>query len=89
MKKILGIELGSTRIKSVLIDEETNVMKMHIYSAFTYLGEQKFENFLDGIFENVEKTTISASESEINSFNTFMTKYKKALSVERLASEVL
>ncbi len=60
-----------------------------VLALFTYLGEQNLENFLDGIFENVEKTTISASESEINSFNAFMTKYKKALSVERLASEVL
>jgi sugar (pentulose or hexulose) kinase len=60
-----------------------------VLALFTYLGEQNLETFLDGIFENVEKTTISASESEINSFNAFMTKYKKALSVERLASEVL
>jgi sugar (pentulose or hexulose) kinase len=60
-----------------------------VLALFTYLGEQNLETFLDGIFENVEKTTISASESEINSLNAFMTKYKKALSVERLASEVL
>ena len=32
---------------------------------------------------------VSASESEIKSFRVFMTKYKKVLSVERLASEVL
>lgn len=60
-----------------------------VLALFTCLAEQNLETFLDGIFENVEKTTLSASESEINSFNAFMTKYKKALSVERLASEVL
>ena len=76
MQKILGIELVSTRIKSVL-------------ALFAYLGEQNLDGFLDGIFKNVEKTTISASESEIKSFSVFMTKYKKILSVERLVSEVL
>ena len=32
---------------------------------------------------------IKEFESEIKSFSVFMTKYKKVLSVERLASEVL
>ena len=31
MKKILGIELGSTRIKAVLIDEEANVLATGLY----------------------------------------------------------
>jgi len=31
MKKILGIELGSTRIKSVLIDEDANVLAQGVY----------------------------------------------------------
>ena len=31
MKKILGIELGSTRIKSVLIDEKANVLAQGAY----------------------------------------------------------
>lgn len=60
-----------------------------VLALFAYLGEQSFEDFLDGIFENSEKTTISASETEMKSFNAFMKQYKKALSIERLASEVL
>jgi len=60
-----------------------------VLALFAYLGEQSFENFLESIFKNVEKTTLSASKAEIESFNSFMTKYKKALSIERLASEVL
>ena len=60
-----------------------------VLALFSYLGEQNLEDFLEGIFANTEKTTLSASEAEIKSFNGFMTKYKKALSVERLASEVL
>ena len=60
-----------------------------VLALFAYLGEDNLDSFLNGIFENVEKTTVSASESEIKSFSLFMTKYKKVLSVERLASEVL
>ena len=60
-----------------------------VLALFAYFGENNLDSFLDGIFKNVEKTTISASESEIKSFSVFMTKYKKVLSVERLASEVL
>ena len=51
MKKILGIELGSTRIKSVLIDESTNVIAQ---------GSYEWENELvDGLWsyslESIEK----------------------------------
>ncbi len=60
-----------------------------VLALFTYLGEQSLENFLESVFKNAEKTTLSASEADIKSFNAFMSKYKKALSVERLASEVL
>ena len=42
MKKILGIELGSTRIKSVLIDESANVIAQ---------GSYEWENTLiDGLW---------------------------------------
>ena len=60
-----------------------------VLALFTYLGGQDLESFLDGVFENSEKTTVSASDAELKSFNAFMIKYKKALSVERLAEEVL
>ena len=60
-----------------------------VLALFSYIGEQSLENFLENVFKNAEKTTLSASEAEINSFNAFMIKYKKTLSVERLASEVL
>ena len=51
MKKILGIELGSTRIKSVLIDENANVLAQ---------GGYEWENILvDGLWsyclDEVEK----------------------------------
>ena len=60
-----------------------------VLALFTYLGKKDLESFLESVFENSEKSTLSANEAEIRSFNAFMTKYKKALSVERLASEVL
>ncbi len=60
-----------------------------VLALFACLGEQNLESFLDGVFENGEKATISASEAEVSSFNAFMINYKKALSVERLAAEIL
>ena len=60
-----------------------------VLALFTYLGEQNLESFLDGIFADTEKTTVSASNSEVNSFKLFMKKYKQGLAVERLAVENL
>ena len=60
-----------------------------VLALFAYLGEPSLESFLDKIFANVQKTTVSASETEIKSFSIFMDKYKKGLEVERLAAEIL
>ena len=60
-----------------------------VLALFTYLGEQNLESFLDGIFADTEKTTVSASNSEVNSFKLFMKKYKQGLAVERLVVENL
>jgi len=60
-----------------------------VLALFTLLGGQALDRFLGGVFENSEKSTVSASEAETNAFQAFMTKYKKALSIERLAGEVL
>ena len=60
-----------------------------VLALFAYLGEQNFEQYLENVFKSAQKTTVCASEDEINSFNLFMVKYKKSLVVERLASEVL
>lgn len=48
-----------------------------------------FTKFLDGIFKNVDKTVVMASEKEIEKCNRFMTRYKKALKGEKLISETL
>ena len=66
MKKILGIELGSTRIKSVLIDEKTKVIAQ---------GSFEWENeLIDGLWsyslKNIEKGLQA-------SFNSLATDYNK------------
>ena len=54
------------------------------------IGKAKdLEAFLDGIFLNAQKTTVSASENEVKAFKLFMEKYKNGLAVENLAAEVL
>ena len=60
-----------------------------VLALFAHLGEESLEDFLDGIFKDVQKTTVSANEAEVKSFAAFMEKYKSGLSIERLASEVL
>ncbi len=60
-----------------------------VLALFTYLRESNFENFLDTIFKDAQKSTVTADEKETNAFSKFMETYKKGLSVEKLASEVL
>ena len=60
-----------------------------LLSMFRYYGKESLGDFLDDIFRDTESTTVEASEGEKTSFGSFMEKYKKALAIERLASEVL
>ena len=52
-------------------------------------GEKNIESFLDGIFENAEKSTVMATAEQIKSFDAFLEKYQKFLAVEKLAAEQL
>ena len=60
-----------------------------LLAMFRYYGKESLPDFLDDIFRDTESTTVEASEGEKTSFGSFMEKYKKALAIERLASEVL
>ena len=60
-----------------------------VLALFAYLGEKSLESFLDKIFANAQKNTVSANEKELKAFAAFMKKYKKGLEVERLAAERL
>ena len=60
-----------------------------LLALFALTGGGCLENFLTKIFKYNEKSTISANEKEIKSFNLFMAQYKKALCAERLLGGVL
>ena len=60
-----------------------------LLALFSYCGKKDLGAFLDDIFLNVQKSTVSASEKETKSFTAFMEKYKKGLAIENLAAEVL
>ena len=60
-----------------------------LLAMFAHSGEKSLEAFLDGIYGDAEKTTVSADESEKRSFAAFMEKYKRGIAVEKLASEVI
>ena len=56
-------------------------------ALFARLGEPDLEVFLDGVFKDAEKSTVSADEAERNCFHAFMEQYKKGLDAERKAAE--
>ena len=60
-----------------------------LLALFASSEEKSLEKFLDGIFSDTEKSTVSADAREISSFAEFMEKYKRGLALERLASEVV
>ena len=49
MKKILGIELGSTRIKAVLIDENAKVLAQGSYDLENVLNDGLWSYSLDDV----------------------------------------
>ena len=60
-----------------------------LLAMFSYNGGENLEKFLNNVFSNAQKTSISASEKEIKSFEKFMEKFKKGLAIERLAGQIL
>lgn len=60
-----------------------------LLALFSHCGGENLETFLNGVFQNAQKTTVSADENEKKAFNIFIEKYKKGLAVENLAAEVL
>lgn len=59
-----------------------------VLALFAFSGGRDLTSFLAGIFKDTAEVTLCADESERSSFGKFMEKYKKGLSVERLAGEV-
>ena len=60
-----------------------------VLALLTARGSADLEGLLAVIFADTPKTTVSADENERNAFGAFMETYRKGLSVEKLASEVL
>ena len=59
-----------------------------LLALFAYENGTDLDVFLDEIFKNTEKSTVLASDEEIDTFKAFMQKYKSGLDVERHAAEV-
>ena len=60
-----------------------------VLALLTARGSADLEGLLAVIFADTPQTTVSADENERNAFGAFMETYRKGLSVEKLASEVL
>ncbi|MBQ9749575.1 MAG: ATPase, partial [Clostridia bacterium] len=73
MKKILGIELGSTRIKSVLIDEETNVIAQGSYEWENTLVDGLWSYSLDEVEKGLQTSYTRLAEEYQSKFGTVLT----------------
>ena len=60
---------------------------MAILALAAFAGEKNLEGFLDNIFKDTEKSTVSATDEQIKSFNAFLEKYQSCLAVEKTAAE--
>ena len=56
-------------------------------ALFTYSGGGNLEKFLADIFRSSEKITLAADECEKRNFNDFLERYKRGLSVAKLAGK--
>ena len=63
MKKVLGIELGSTRIKSVLIDENASVLAQGSFEWENKLENGYWTYSLDLVWEGLQKSFASLCEN--------------------------
>jgi len=60
-----------------------------ILALYACRNEKKFEEFLNDIFRESKKVTVSAEEKEKEKFRSFMELYKKGLKIEKQASEIM
>jgi sugar (pentulose or hexulose) kinase len=60
-----------------------------VLALFATTDGQSLSDFLDGVFADAEKHTVSASDDEIADFGAFMEKFKSGIAVQKFASEVL
>ena len=74
MKKILGIELGSTRIKSVLIDENAQVLAQGDYQWENQLVDGLWSYALDEVWRGLQHSFASLSARYKAKYRTDLTK---------------
>ena len=91
-------EFVGANAMSAAVDAPVTVMKnageggawgIALLALYALTKNGTLEEFLAGLFENTEKTTVMASLEEQNKFAMFMDNYKKGLQIEKLATEVL
>ena len=54
-----------------------------------YIGrEETLADYLDSVFASGKQSTVSASDGDVQGFNSFLEEYKRAFEVEKLATEI-
>lgn len=86
-KTALGIELGQTRIKGVLIDLKGRVLAAYLIDQ---KEDEKLEDYLDNrIFCEFSGETTEPDAEDKKGFDTFMERYKAGLEIEKKAIETM
>ena len=73
MEKILGIELGSTRIKSVLIDENATVLAVGSYEWENVLTDGLWSYSLDDVERGVQASYASLAADYLSKYGVTLT----------------
>ncbi len=60
-----------------------------VLALYSICKTQPLSKFLDELFSDAEKTTVMATEKEIEKFNNFMVQYKRLFKAEMVASEIM
>ena len=91
-------ELIGAKAMSAAVNAPVTVMKnsgeggawgIALLALYVNYKNETLERFISALFENIEKTAITADGKERAKFAAFMEKYKKGLAVEQFAAEVL
>ena len=65
-------------------------MRIQLLSAFLFDENESLEEFLaNKVFKNAKKTTMYPEKNIVEGFNKYINDYKKLLTVEQKATEVL
>lgn len=85
----MSAALGGAPVTVMKTAGEGGAWGIAALALFALIGGGDIEEFIDKLFGDAERTTLSATSTEIETFEKFMENYYNGLSVQRSAGEIL